>query len=629
MELHVEGSESQATQYYFLLSHSHSHAATSHYRDQSRLPPPVRQKQATSRRLCFIPPVIFIGSVIVSSPRAFFFLFFFVWIRVFVMENTDDAGPSQQHASPNSFIDENSKVLLEKYLKILKEFIASNDQVYMFHGISSGEERKVVDRLCHLMELGVRFCGTSGEQKIIAFKRDGKASDHVLAVMSRKRKNREDPDSCGDNKGIAELNKIWITQTLEKFSASDEEVYTFETKLSRREGDLVFTFCRERGLMYTLYWDGIKQRVSVYKTRKEVDNITMIENLPHVTCSAESDQIDKRKKSHKKEEPESAQHQNSVVFESKRVRITQILEIFLASEDEVYNFEDELSTNDRALVKQISHKMGLNCNFSGRGIRKKTSVYKTKKEVAPAKLLGGHPDVTFPEESPQNRKQTATRQHQNPIIDESTRIQISRTLENSSASKDEVYYFEANLSPEKFVSGNQLSQQMGFIVENSGSGIKQKGSVDKILKKSHTTPNLENLPCFKFFVESKHVLVNLFTRYPPDEDPWGAMNGACDDTTDRTEAKEDDIFSWPCMGTDEIAMRLEVLSNRVKISPDLKLINERRSKLPVASFKDIITSSVESHQVVIICGETGCGKTTQVFALSLLWSVPFTLQEEP
>jgi len=53
---------------------------------------------------------------------------FFVWIRVFDMANTDEAELFNQLATPNSFIDEHSKVLLEKYLKILKEFIASNVQ---------------------------------------------------------------------------------------------------------------------------------------------------------------------------------------------------------------------------------------------------------------------------------------------------------------------------------------------------------------------------------------------------------------------------------------------------------------------------------------------------------------------
>ncbi|XP_027331219.1 DExH-box ATP-dependent RNA helicase DExH6 isoform X3 [Abrus precatorius] len=52
----------------------------------------------------------------------------------------------------------------------------------------------------------------------------------------------------------------------------------------------------------------------------------------------------------------------------------------------------------------------------------------------------------------------------------------------------------------------------------------------------------------------------------------------------------------------------------------MKII-EDRSKLPIASFKDVITSTVESHQVVLISGETGCGKTTQVpqFILDHVW----------
>ncbi|XP_039028897.1 DExH-box ATP-dependent RNA helicase DExH6-like [Hibiscus syriacus] len=51
------------------------------------------------------------------------------------------------------------------------------------------------------------------------------------------------------------------------------------------------------------------------------------------------------------------------------------------------------------------------------------------------------------------------------------------------------------------------------------------------------------------------------------------------------------------------------------------LINEERSKLPIAGFGDAITSAVESHQVIHISGETGCGKTTQVpqFLLDYMW----------
>ena len=42
-----------------------------------------------------------------------------------------------------------------------------------------------------------------------------------------------------------------------------------------------------------------------------------------------------------------------------------------------------------------------------------------------------------------------------------------------------------------------------------------------------------------------------------------------------------------------------------------------RMTLPIWSFKDELLSAVEEHQVVIVCGETGCGKSTQVPAFIL------------
>jgi len=41
-------------------------------------------------------------------------------------------------------------------------------------------------------------------------------------------------------------------------------------------------------------------------------------------------------------------------------------------------------------------------------------------------------------------------------------------------------------------------------------------------------------------------------------------------------------------------------------------IAETRRSLPIFPFKDDLLSAVESHQVLIVEGETGCGKTTQI-----------------
>jgi HrpA-like RNA helicase len=38
----------------------------------------------------------------------------------------------------------------------------------------------------------------------------------------------------------------------------------------------------------------------------------------------------------------------------------------------------------------------------------------------------------------------------------------------------------------------------------------------------------------------------------------------------------------------------------------------RRQKLPAYALKDKICETVDNNQVLLICGETGCGKSTQL-----------------
>ena len=51
---------------------------------------------------------------------------------------------------------------------------------------------------------------------------------------------------------------------------------------------------------------------------------------------------------------------------------------------------------------------------------------------------------------------------------------------------------------------------------------------------------------------------------------------------------------------------------RVAASPELSAIQRARANLPVDEFKRSILDAVETNQVVLIAGATGCGKTTQV-----------------
>ena len=47
--------------------------------------------------------------------------------------------------------------------------------------------------------------------------------------------------------------------------------------------------------------------------------------------------------------------------------------------------------------------------------------------------------------------------------------------------------------------------------------------------------------------------------------------------------------------------------------------DEYRNNLPIVAFKDEITRKIRDNQVIIICGEGGVGKTTQVRLFRLIF----------
>lgn len=210
---------------------------------------------------------------------------------------------------------------------------------------------------------------------------------------------------------------------------------------------------------------------------------------------------------------------------------------------------------------------------------------------------------------------------QNPNIDEASRIRIQRFLQDFRTSKDEVYTMEANLTNFERAAVHILCRKMGMTSKSSGKGKQRRVSVFKNKTKADKKKK-ENLTCFTFSEEAKLVLRDVFTRYPPDDCEMGEkMVGKLGGNTNKIRRKKDDIFSRPVMSKAEIEKKVESLTSTVENVPKLKQIAEKRSKLPIASFRDHITMTIDSHQVVLISGETGCGKTTQVpqYILDYMW----------
>nr|GMC48493.1 DExH-box ATP-dependent RNA helicase DExH6-like [Ipomoea batatas] len=208
-------------------------------------------------------------------------------------------------------------------------------------------------------------------------------------------------------------------------------------------------------------------------------------------------------------------------------------------------------------------------------------------------------------------------------VDEATRIRISEILQRFRSSNEEVYKFESNLNNFERAAVHMLCRKMGMRSKSYGHGKQRQVSVFNKGKKIDSQRGKETLTCLKFSEGAQAILKDLFSRYPPGvEETTSYMSEKHNKKANTLYGLRDDIFRKPAMDKSDIAKEVELLASRVENNRDLRQIFERRSKLPIASFKDTITSSIESNQVVLISGETGCGKTTQVpqYILDHMWA---------
>ncbi|XP_071696376.1 DExH-box ATP-dependent RNA helicase DExH6-like [Rutidosis leptorrhynchoides] len=214
----------------------------------------------------------------------------------------------------------------------------------------------------------------------------------------------------------------------------------------------------------------------------------------------------------------------------------------------------------------------------------------------------------------------------NPGCADSTRIHIRQVLNAFRASNDDVYTFDATLSKDDRIEVHKLCVKMGLKSASKGSkkGNARRVSVYKRKGKSNNNKvKKNNITSFTFSEEGKVVLKDFFSVYPPcDHVEAENVASASKKSNNNKGKKTDNMLCKPSMKKDDIVKKIESDVARMESNSKLKQIAKDRAKLPIASFKDVITSTIESHQVVLIKGETGCGKTTQVpqYLMDYMWS---------
>ncbi|ESQ36248.1 hypothetical protein EUTSA_v10006566mg [Eutrema salsugineum] len=227
---------------------------------------------------------------------------------------------------------------------------------------------------------------------------------------------------------------------------------------------------------------------------------------------------------------------------------------------------------------------------------------------------------------------------------ESSRVWAPKFLAEFRASGKESHTFDSTLTNSDRGIIHHMCQKMGIRSKSSGSGDQRRLSIFKCVagtSMSDRAKRLEGrnkqsdgkgkvaerasrkkLKCVSFPQEAKPVLQELFTRYPPcDGDTTGTSLGIYTGHFGDQRKWKDEFFGKPQMKQKDVLSKAASLSSRLANDKKFREIFKARTKLPIASFKDAITSAVESNQVVLIAGETGCGKTTQVpqYLLDHMW----------
>ncbi|XP_051226894.1 DExH-box ATP-dependent RNA helicase DExH6 [Lolium perenne] len=207
-------------------------------------------------------------------------------------------------------------------------------------------------------------------------------------------------------------------------------------------------------------------------------------------------------------------------------------------------------------------------------------------------------------------------------LPEEKMLRFRAVLRDFKASHEQVYKFDASLSKAERGAIHQMCRKMGLKTKSTGNGDARRLGIYKYQRKNNksTQEPAEGPSRLGFSKEATQVLLDLFTHYPPDE---AELNGDAVKKSGKKAAripwKRDGAFRRPTMSGRDIAKKVEMLTSNT--SGQLRKIAEDRSKLPISSFKDHICSTLENHQVVLISGETGCGKTTQVpqYILDYVW----------
>ncbi|XP_056099939.1 3'-5' RNA helicase YTHDC2 [Rhinichthys klamathensis goyatoka] len=184
-------------------------------------------------------------------------------------------------------------------------------------------------------------------------------------------------------------------------------------------------------------------------------------------------------------------------------------------------------------------------------------------------------------------------------IDEEVKISVNIALERFQYSDDKELDFPSSLTNSERAFVHRLAQSLGYVSKSRGKGSSRCLTV----RKKDGTESARSVMTCGLTHNSKHMVQSLLQRFP-------ITNKERSELQPRTERA---VLASPDTG--DKSRTSGRLSHGIPQVPHMRGPSELdcfRRSLPVYERQDELVQTIRENQVVLVLGETGSGKTTQI-----------------